>query len=285
MRHGSITPTSRLILGLSTGVLLIAAVRLGGHADALSIWSDETWSIWHGGKTVLQILLERDLLWPFGYFLTLHGWMQITGSANDFAMHALGVFTGLLSAAFLIRTGRELHMPLAGVLAGLAFGASGYALYFSLELRGYGLMLLAESAFVCLYARWVNSPSLRRSVPLLAVMIVMPYTHFMTGVVIAGATLHLLLSQPRRLGRWGLLVGAAGIAFLPLLPQAWRGCTLTRMAGSGGDLPSLSAWASRPSIERTAPTGTWGSPASCSAVRSACDRPPAGSVGRRSPCC
>jgi hypothetical protein len=237
-RLASIPLSTRWILGLSTGVLLIAAVRLGGHADALSIWPDETWSIWHSGKTALQILLERDLRWPFGTFLALHGWMQITGSVNDFALHTLGVFTGLLSAAFLVRAGRELRMPLAGVLAGLAFAASGYALYFSLEIRGYGLMLMAESAFVCLYARWLNSPTFRRGMPLLGVMIVMLYTQFITGLVIAGATLHLLLSRPRLLRRWGVLFGIAGIAFLPLLPQALRGFQLTTAVGSEGPLPT-----------------------------------------------
>jgi uncharacterized membrane protein len=219
-------------------VLLIAAVRLGGHADALSFWPDETWSIWHSGKTTLQILLDRDLRWPFGYFLTLHGWMQITGSVNDFAMHALGVFIGLLTAAFLIRAGRELRTPSAGLLAALAFAASGYALYFSLELRGYGLMLLAETAFVCLYLRWLKRPSMRRGLPLLLVMIGMLYTQFITGVVIAGATLHLLLSRPRLLGRWVVLLGITGIAFLPLLPQAWRGFQVTTAGGSEGPLPS-----------------------------------------------
>ncbi len=232
-------PGSRLLLGLSTGVLLIAVLELGLHADALSIWSDETWSIFHGGKTIAQILRERDLLWPFGYFLTLHGWMRITGSANDFALHSLGVFTGLLSAACLIRAGRELRMPFAGILAAFGFSTSSYALYFLLELRGYTLMLLLESAFICLYLRWLKHPSLRRSLPLLVVLIVMPYVQFITGVVIAGATLHLLLSRPRLLVRWGALIGLAGLGFLPLLPQVWRGFQLASAAANAGPLPSL----------------------------------------------
>jgi hypothetical protein len=232
-------PDSRLFLGLSTAVLLVVAIELGSHADALSIWPDETWSIFHGGKSIPQILLERDLLWPFGYYLALHGWMQIVGSVNDFGLHAKGVFTGLLSAAFLIRAGRELRNPSAGLLAAFAFGTSSYAIYFSLEIRGYGLMLLLESAFICLYLRWWKESSTRRSLPLLLLMLVLPYVHFILGVVIGLASLHLLITKPRRLGRWAILCALTGIAFLPLLPQAWRGFELARASASAGPLPSL----------------------------------------------
>jgi hypothetical protein len=230
---------SRLLLGLSTAVLLVVGLELSLHADALSVWSDEMWSIFHGGKTVAQILRERDLLWPFGYFLLLHVWTQVTGSSNDFVMHALGVFMGLLEAACLLRVGRIWRMPLAGLLAALAFGTSSYAMYFALELRGYALMLLLESAFILVYLRWLKRPSLRRSVVLLPVMIAMLYTHFILGLVIAAATLHLLLSRPRMVGRWGVLTAIAGIAFLPLLPQLSRGFELATAAGQSGPLPPL----------------------------------------------
>src|SRR5258706_736461 len=142
---------SRIFVVISTSVLLIVAFALITHADSLSIWSDETWSVFHSSKTVEQILREPDVTWPFGYYLLLHGWITVTGTNNDYVLHVFGVFTGILAAAFLIRTGRYLPFPAAGLLAALAFGTSSYVLYFSQELQGYGLMLLTEGAFLCLY--------------------------------------------------------------------------------------------------------------------------------------
>lgn len=151
-----------------------------------------------------QIVLERDIGWPFGAILRLHGWMRMTGTTNDFVLRALGVFWGLLTGVILIRAGRVLRIPHAGVLAALAFGTSSYALFFVLDLHGYGLLLLLESAFICLYLRWLKMPSVGRSVPLMMGIIAMVYSHFITELVIAGATLHLLMAQPRRLGRWAV---------------------------------------------------------------------------------
>lgn len=230
---------SHKLLGLSTAVLLVVAIELGLHADILSIWPDETWSIFHSSRTVVQILQERDITWPFGAFLTLHGWMRTTGTTNDFVLRALGAFWGLLAGAFLIRAGRVLRMPHAGILAALAFGTSSYALFFVLDLHGYGLLLLLESAFICLYLRWLKMPSIRRSVALMMVMIAMVYTHFIAGLVIAGTTLHLLVAQPRRLGRWSILIGLAMPGLVPLLSQGWRAFELTTAARQVQPIPSI----------------------------------------------
>ncbi|MCS6872849.1 MAG: hypothetical protein NZ571_15490, partial [Anaerolineae bacterium] len=134
-----------------TGVLLIGAAALISHADDLSIWWDETWSIFHSSRSLTQIISEPDLLWPFGYFALLHLWSSIA-TLHEFALRALSVFFGILATAFMIRAGRSLFSQTAGLLAGLAFGTSGYARCFLLELRGYSPMLLLEAAFVYVYA-------------------------------------------------------------------------------------------------------------------------------------
>jgi hypothetical protein len=228
---------SRFLLPLSITVLLIVGIELGLHADSLSVWSDEMWSIFHSGRSAAQILLDRDLGWPPGYFLLLHLWMKATGSQNDFVLHSLGVWMGLVAAACLIRIGRIWRMPLAGIFAALALGTSSYALYFILELRGYALMLLLESAFVLLYWLWLEQPSPRRSLFLASVVVAMLYTQFITILVIATATLHLLAARPRRLARWGLLLAVSALAFSPFMSQVWRDFQL-RLAVAAAPLPS-----------------------------------------------
>src|SRR5215813_2955644 len=197
---------SKRLFWLSVMALLIAALAILSHADQLGTWFDEAWTIFHSSASVRQILAERDVTWPPGYFLALHAWARVT-SWNDFALHSLGAFCGLLSTAFLIRIGRRIADPAAGLLAGLAFATSSYAIYFTLEIRGYSLMLLAETAFIEIFLRWLKRPTLLRTLALLAVQIAMLYTHFILGVVIALSFVHLLLNAPRRLWRW-LVVAA-----------------------------------------------------------------------------
>ncbi len=230
---------SRLLILLCTAVLLVVGLELSLHADSLSVWSDEMWSIFHSSKNVAQILQERDITWPFGSYLVLHGWMQLAGSMNDFVLRALGVFSGILAAALLIRAGQILRMPLAGLLAALAFGTSSYALSFSLDLHGYGVFLLLVSAFICVYLRWWESSTLRRSLPLTMVMILMLYVHFISGLIFGLATLHLLCTRPRQIGRWVLQIAVAAIAFIPLVPQAWRAFNLTSAARMAQPLPQI----------------------------------------------
>ena len=69
-------------------------------------------------------------------------------------------------------------------------------------------------------ARWVRWPTWRRAVPCALVQIGLLYTHFTSGLVIALTALYVLLALPRRMWwRWVAVMGAVGMAFLPLLPQ------------------------------------------------------------------
>src|SRR5258707_5993401 len=112
-------PLAKLRLWLSVGVLLIAAYAIISHADELGLWFDEIWAVLHSSTSVQQILTERDVTWPPGYFLILHAWGSLA-TWNDFSLHTLGALFGMLATAFLIRVGRRLHSPTAGLLSGRA---------------------------------------------------------------------------------------------------------------------------------------------------------------------
>jgi hypothetical protein len=229
--------TDQHSLWAPTLVLVAVGLALSCRADDLSIWPDESWSVFHSSRSVEQILREPDAVWPPGYYLLLHGWIRITGTTHDFVLHVAGVLIGLLAAACLIRVGRSLRLPFAGELAALAIGTSSYAVYFLLELRGYGLMLLAEAAFLWAYLRWLNRPGRGRDLVLLASLAAMLYSHFILGVVIVLATGHVALTAPARLGRWLVLVGAGAVLFSPLLPQFVHAFQLRNAVAASGPLP------------------------------------------------
>jgi len=221
----------------STAILLIGAIAILIHAGTLTLWSDEIWSVFHSTGSLSQIFNDPDVTWPFGYYLTLHAWTRFA-SDNDFSIHVLGVLIGLLTTACLICVGRRLFSPLAGWLAGLTFATSSYAIYFLLEVRGYGLMLLTEALFLWIYLRWRDRPTLRRSVLLWLAQVAMLYTHFIlvAPIVLAGA--HTLVSalkrsERRHMIRWISLAMLTVLTFLPLLLQFLRGAGLRTAVGSG----------------------------------------------------
>ncbi len=206
---------------LGTAVLLIAAFALIRHANDLSMWYDEVWTIFHSSGTLEQIVRDRDLSWPPGYYLVLHAWTRLLGM-NDLVVRMLNVLSGLLGTACMIQAGRSLSSKRAGWLAGLAFGVSGYAVYFLLEVRGYGLMLTLAAALVWLHARWLKAPTWRRAIPYALVQALLLYTRYADAMVIVALLgLHLLLSAPRLLGRWLVVAALSALLFAPMLPDFW----------------------------------------------------------------
>ncbi len=160
-------------------------------------------------------------------------------SNNDFVVHMLGALIGLLATAFMIQAGRALHSRQAGWLAGLVFGTSGYAVYFLLEARGYGLLLMALAASVCFYARWLKRPTWGRAIPLVLAQTLALYTHFTSGLVFALMALHVLIAVPRRLWwRWAIIMAVTGLLFLPILPQFINSYQTRSAAFDGNNLPS-----------------------------------------------
>jgi hypothetical protein len=230
--------SNKLHIWASTGVLLLAAAVLFSHADDLSMWFDELWSMFQNSHPLSQIIRERELNWPVGYAVTLHGWTSLI-SSHDFVVHILGVLIGMLGVAFMIQAGRALHSEQAGWLAGLAYGTSGYTLYFFLEARGYGMQLMLAAALICFMARWVRKPIWYRAVPYALAQIALLYTHFSSGLLIAITAVYIAIAVPYRLWwRWIVIMAATGIGFLPLLHQFWDSYNLRSDGINSGSLPS-----------------------------------------------
>jgi hypothetical protein len=202
------------------------------------MWFDELWSIFQDTHSLEQVVREGELNWPAGYAVILHTWIRLI-SVHDFVVHTLGALIGLLSVALMIQAGRSLHSPATGLLAGLAFGTSGYAVYFMIEARGYGLLLMALAATVCFHARWAKRPTWGRAVPYALAQTLVLYTHFSGLLVIALTGVRVLLSVPYRLWwRWVVIMFATGLLFLPILPQFLESYRLRSSAVRKGNLPS-----------------------------------------------
>jgi hypothetical protein len=209
-------------LWMGTGVLMVAAYMLIGHAYDLSMWYDELWSVFHSSNTLDQFVIrDVDLPWPPGYYVLLHGWMALFGR-HDLVLKMMQVFLAMLGVAFTIRAGQILESDRAGWLAGIALAVSSYATAMLLELRGYSQVLVLAPLVIWFHARWLKRPTWRRAVLYVVAQTLLLYMRFVDTAVIVGLLgLRVLLVEPRRFVRWLAVMAATGVLMAPLLPQLW----------------------------------------------------------------
>jgi 4-amino-4-deoxy-L-arabinose transferase-like glycosyltransferase len=133
------------------GVLLLAAlglrlIRLGFQP----LWWDEGWSVFFATADVgtLLRLTAVDIHPPF-YYLVLKLWIAVLGPTPQ-ALRLLSVLLGTLSVPLLYATGRRLFGDRVGLLAALLLALSPLHVYYSQEVRMYGLVtLLCLAALYC----------------------------------------------------------------------------------------------------------------------------------------
>ncbi|MBN1287662.1 MAG: glycosyltransferase family 39 protein [Anaerolineae bacterium] len=219
MKSAATTPKQ---LFITTAVLLAAAFAIISHLGDLSMRDDEVMSILHSSRDIEFLVRDRDITWPPGYYLMLNTWMNIVGY-NDVAIRMLNALGGMLAAASVYRVAAKLSSRLGGWAAALAFGTSGYTIYFLSEVRGYAFCISFGALLALLQLRWVVKPTWRRTIPYVLVQIALVYMHFTGwfGVILAG--IHTLLNAPRHLVRWMGVFLIVALAFAPIAPQFLQG--------------------------------------------------------------
>jgi len=226
--------SKKTTLWLTVVVMLLVAGALILRIDDLSLWPDETFSVIHSSHSLEKLLRDPDTTWPPAYYLLLHGWMQVA-TDSEFALRTLGAFFGLIGAALLYKIGARLHSVTAGLLGAFAFGTSSYVLSFALELRGYSLLFPVAYFYILCHLRWLARPNARRAALLIIAQVFALYTQFLMVFVVLATGLHILLSKPRHLVRWLLLLLLTGVCCAPLAPQFIDGLRLRQQIT--GEIP------------------------------------------------
>lgn len=125
------------------GVTLLAGLLRFGGAGRQSIWVDETFTLVYAG--IFEPMSAEKFfvnLQGSGHALLLHGWCRLFGD-SEMALRSLGALLGTITVPLLYLAVR----PLAG--AGLALTAAAllavnpFHVWYSQEIRGYVLMILA----------------------------------------------------------------------------------------------------------------------------------------------
>ncbi len=223
---------------LATGVLILAAALRLSRAEDLAMWQDEIWAMWYTFGSVGQTIAWTPPEWPPLYFVILRIWTGLV-SHNDVTARFLSGLMGILGVAFIYRAALSRFSRSAGVMAALALAVSPYAIYFSTEPRGYALLFMLGGAIAWLHFRWLDRPTLKRSIPYWLAQTAFIYTSYTAGLALPFLGLHVLVSAPKRLLKWLAVEIAVGIAFLPWLPRFTS--ILTRRSANLG-IAANSSW-------------------------------------------
>ena len=149
-RAPSVDPRQRIVWAL---VLLALGLRCVGLTFQ-PLWWDEGWSLYFA-RTDLRSLLELTAvdIHPPLYYLMLHLWLGVWGS-GVVAVRLLSVLIGVLTVPVVYATGRRLMGERGGLLAAFFLAIAPFHIYYSQEVRMYGLITLLGLAALYFALCW-----------------------------------------------------------------------------------------------------------------------------------
>lgn len=192
-------------------LLLAAALRIIG-ASGYPLWTDEGWSVWAASGDWLAIT-ANDRHPPL-YFALLAVWRDIGGESR-LGLRFLSIAAGLITVAAVYRIGADMRGQRAGLIAALGMAALPLSVYYSQEIRHYGLLTLWTALSWLALLRLLARPSRWRWLAYALTVCGLVYTLYFGVFVLIAQGAALMLSR-RRL--WALSAWlAAGILYLPWL--------------------------------------------------------------------
>ncbi|HXF60529.1 MAG TPA: hypothetical protein VNK95_02860 [Caldilineaceae bacterium] len=222
------------LLALSAAALLLRSFRLGWQP----LWWDEGYSIYFATEPLPRMvwLTARDIHPPL-YYALLHVWLALVDSAAPEPARGFSILCGALAIPALAWFAHSLlpARPRVALLAAFLLAINPLHLYYSQEIRMYGLALLL--ALLATLAFWRLVVKLRSdtaasamALPWLAYVIgstLALYTVYYTGFLLAA---HCLWAGWRFRRAPRALFWLAGAALAILLLQApWWSYTLPKL--------------------------------------------------------
>jgi hypothetical protein len=136
------------------GLVLVALCLRLFRLSFQPLWWDEGWSLYFASsdaRTILE-LTAVDIHPPF-YYLLLHLWTELLGSSLC-SVRLFSVLIGTVTVPLLFATGRKLLGDRGGLVAMLLLAISPFHIYYSQEVRMYGLVTLLGLAAFFFALQW-----------------------------------------------------------------------------------------------------------------------------------
>lgn len=209
-------------------VLLALGLRLA-RLTFQPLWWDEGWSLYFAASDVPSLLdLTSVDIHPPLYYLLLRLWQSVAGS-DVVSVRLFSVLIGTAAVPLFSLLGRRLLGRGGGLLAALLLAISPFHVYYSQEVRMYGLVTLLGLATFYFAHRWATEqvPAHDSLLGFVLAAAAALYTQYYAAFLLLGLNLalalHWLRQRPpaavlrRRAGGWLAAQGAVLLLFLPWL--------------------------------------------------------------------
>ncbi len=222
------------LLALLLLILVALALRVL-RLQFQPLWWDEGYSVWFATHTLGQMVALTSLdIHPPLYYALLHGWMLLAGT-DPLALRLFSVVAGTLAVPAIYLAGREMLGLRSAWLAALLLAINPLHVYYSQEVRMYGLVtLLGLGALLAAWRLLDESVGEAAAAPrptrpwVAAVLYVLftsaaLYTQYYAAFLPLGLTLYAgwrWQSERRALLRWLGLQAVVALLYLPWLLYA-----------------------------------------------------------------
>jgi mannosyltransferase len=214
--------------------LSMAAVLRFSALDKEGLRYDELHSIipTHPDEKIVDVIEYSKGDQPPLFFVILHGWFQFF-PYNETSGKALCALLGVLGTAAMFFLGKEIAGNTAGLASMFVTALTSFHIYYSQELRFYGLLFLLTTLSFSSFLRLLKSPTVFNQCTFIAISAALLYTHYFALVVVVTQAIVFLafaILEKRPFSFWlkGLFVAfTTVILFSPWLPVIFSDIQLT----------------------------------------------------------
>ncbi len=202
---------------------LVTLVILAWDLGTPSYWRDEAATLDAEARSVpalLRMLTNVDAAHG-AYYLLMWPIVHTFGTA-EILLRLPSVLAMTAAAAGLAATGRRLHSPRAGLLAGLVFAVLPKVSRFGQEARPYAIVLACAVLASYLLVRALDEPGHRWLAGYGCAITALGLLNLFGLLLLAGHAVLLLASHRRLLRHWLTVAALACLPVLPVVVLVWR---------------------------------------------------------------
>jgi hypothetical protein len=230
------------VLGAAAAIV-VAGAALRFAALSTSIWFDESVTVNDVSGSFGQMLhrvIDHEASPPF-YFVCLWLWRQLVGvTAVD--LRALSALAGTVTIALAFYVAHRRIGPRGALILATCVAVSPVLVYYSTEMRMYGLLVLISGVGFEAFLRASESPNRGNLSVWAAASLLALWTHYYSALAVAPQAVWLIALAWRERSRWGGAVAAVGGVALGGLPLLYLLPYQTRHAFAYGSPLLSSAW-------------------------------------------
>ena len=176
---------------------------------------------------ILKSIIKVDPHQTYGWPILIAIWGRVVGW-SEVAVRALSLFFGMLTLAWVYRTGRDLLAPRSGLFATLLLSTSVFFLSYMIHARAFTLIALCSTLCIWSYWRLVLNPrptGMGAPAGLLLGSVGLLYSHYFSALFLPALGLFHLLFVPKSRRWWRpiLLIAVAALLAMLQLPGFLRG--------------------------------------------------------------